>query len=260
MEQVARHDALGLGGQELLPGRTRSARGRIQPFGLQDRPHRRGPDPVAEPGQLAVDAPVAPVGVLRGQAFHQCPQTGRGRRATRWPIRRGGPPPGDQTSMPTQDCPRRDEHAEPPGGRQPQRERRDDRPVRPCQPRPSHLAMQHRELMAQDEDLGVLRRVRTGQQRQSTDQTTSDQVPQTHPHPTIMPARPDRQNPSSTPAHRVSGTGRVCGRRAAAWRTRRFRFRPMGGKLESHGSDLPGEVPLSEVSDDCCSPLSEGAP
>jgi hypothetical protein len=41
--------------------------------------------------------------------------------------------------------------------------------------------LQHRELMAQDEDLGVLRRVRTGQQRQSTDQTTSDQVPKTQP-------------------------------------------------------------------------------
>jgi hypothetical protein len=39
--------------------------------------------------------------------------------------------------------------------------------------------MQHRELMAQDEDLGVLRRARTSQQRQPTNQTTGDQVPQT---------------------------------------------------------------------------------
>jgi hypothetical protein len=38
----------------------------------------------------------------------------------------------------------------------------------------SHLPLQHRQLMAQNQDLGVLRRVRTGQQRQPTDQATSD--------------------------------------------------------------------------------------
>jgi hypothetical protein len=31
-----------------------------------------------------------------------------------------------------------------------------------------------------------------------------------HPHPSIMPTRPDRQYPRSTPAHRVSGTHRAC--------------------------------------------------
>jgi hypothetical protein len=71
---------------------ARSARRRIEPLCLQDRPHCGGSDPVAETGQLTVDAPVSPGRVLRGEAFDQGPQTGRGRRATRRPGRRGGPP------------------------------------------------------------------------------------------------------------------------------------------------------------------------
>lgn len=42
--------------------------------------------------------------------------------------------------------------------------------------------------MKQDEDLGVLRRIRTGQQRQPTDQTTSDQIPETQPPGALTPA------------------------------------------------------------------------
>jgi hypothetical protein len=42
--------------------------------------------------------------------------------------------------------------------------------------------------------------VRTGQQRQSTDQTTSDQIPQTQSHPATIPVPASQQSPSSTPA------------------------------------------------------------
>jgi hypothetical protein len=64
---------------------------------------------------------------------------------------------------------------------QPQCQHGDDRSVRPRQPRPPDLALQHRELMARDEDLGVFPPVRTGQRRQSTEQTISEQIPGRNP-------------------------------------------------------------------------------
>jgi hypothetical protein len=147
---------------------------------------------VAETGQLAVDAPVPPRRVLRSQALDQGPQTSRGRWATRWPGCCRGPLPGDQAPMPAQDRPRRHQHAHPSRRWQPQCQHGDDHPVRPRQPGPSHLAPQHRELMAQDENLGVLRRVRTGQQRQSTAPTRRQTIRYPRRNPTQRSSQPKR--------------------------------------------------------------------
>ena len=60
VEQVASEDPVGLCGKELPPARSRSSRRRIEAGRGQNPPHGGGADPVAQPGQLALHAPVAP--------------------------------------------------------------------------------------------------------------------------------------------------------------------------------------------------------
>ena len=55
-EQVAGQDRLGLGTQELRPGRTGPSQRRVNTVGLEDLPNGRRRDLYSQPGQLAVDA------------------------------------------------------------------------------------------------------------------------------------------------------------------------------------------------------------
>ncbi|WP_158847904.1 hypothetical protein [Saccharothrix deserti] len=77
VEEVRRDDALGLGGGELAPGRAAAAWGRVDACRAQDLPDRRGGDPVAESGRLAVDASVSPPRVLLGEPQHERPDRRR---------------------------------------------------------------------------------------------------------------------------------------------------------------------------------------
>ena len=56
--EVDREDCLGLRGEELTPARPGPVRGGIDPGDLQDLPHRRRGDLVAETDQLALDSTV----------------------------------------------------------------------------------------------------------------------------------------------------------------------------------------------------------
>jgi hypothetical protein len=76
-EEVARQDRLGLGAQELRPGRSGSARCTGGSGLLQNLPHRRGLYLYSQAGQLAVDPPF---GVLVGQPEDQGTDVPAGRR------------------------------------------------------------------------------------------------------------------------------------------------------------------------------------
>jgi hypothetical protein len=65
-EEVARQDRLGLGAQELRPGRVCLSRRGVDPGILQDFPHGRRRYPRSQAGQLTVDPAVTPAGVLAG--------------------------------------------------------------------------------------------------------------------------------------------------------------------------------------------------
>jgi hypothetical protein len=60
VHEIDGEDALGLGGEELLPCRARTGRRRVDPGRVQDLPHRRGAGLVAEFDQLALDPAMAP--------------------------------------------------------------------------------------------------------------------------------------------------------------------------------------------------------
>ncbi len=78
MQEVDRDDP-GLGVQELPPGRTRAARGRIDARGPQDLPDGGRPDCDAEFHQFAVDPAVPPQRILLRQADDE-PGDARDRR------------------------------------------------------------------------------------------------------------------------------------------------------------------------------------
>src|ERR1039458_6055795 len=98
-EEVTGHDALGLGTEELRPGRTRAPGCRVEPVALEDRPHRRGADGDAHGHELPVDPSVAPRRVL----FRQSQDQGDSAGEYPWPpwaSMRIRPPAADELSVP----------------------------------------------------------------------------------------------------------------------------------------------------------------
>ena len=99
--EVDREDRVGLRGQELSPGRAGPSRGGVDAGGLEDRPDGGGGDRVAEADQLALDASVAPGGILPGHPQHQGPDGLRDGRSA-WLSARVGPAAGDELGVPAQ--------------------------------------------------------------------------------------------------------------------------------------------------------------
>jgi hypothetical protein len=101
VKQVAGDDPGGLLAQERPPGDVGSPWCRVQPMAAKRRSDRGRRDPNPEVLQFALDALVAPGGVLLGQADDQL----LGLLVQRWPARpavRVGPGAGDQPPMPAQ--------------------------------------------------------------------------------------------------------------------------------------------------------------
>ena len=96
---------------------------------------------------------------------HQRADGLRGARPSR-SAARVGPPPPDQVGMPAQQGPRGDDQAQPTEsttGQQPG-QRGQDRPVCPGQSRGLDLALEHGDLVTQDENLCVFGPVGPGEQ------------------------------------------------------------------------------------------------
>jgi hypothetical protein len=98
--EVDGDDRAGLRGEELSPGRAGPPWSGIEARALQDLPDRRGGDLVAESDELALDASVAPGGVLTGHPQHE----GLNRRGSGWAARlsRVGPVASDDAGVPAQ--------------------------------------------------------------------------------------------------------------------------------------------------------------
>ena len=101
-EEVGGENALCLGGRNCLQvGPLRRGAGSM-PARVEDRPHRACRNWVAKPGEFAVDPPVIPGGVLRGQPQDQPAQVGG--RVTACGAAAGlGPALLDQVPVPSHD-------------------------------------------------------------------------------------------------------------------------------------------------------------
>ena len=80
---------------------------------MEDFPDRRGADLVAESGEFAVDAPIAPRRVLGGQAKDQSADAG-GDGGSAGAGLRGGPAASEELAVPAQDRGRGDQESAPP--------------------------------------------------------------------------------------------------------------------------------------------------
>jgi hypothetical protein len=93
-----------------------------------------------------------------------------------------GPVPPDQARVPAQQSPRGDDQAqlaELAAGQQPG-QRGQDRPVGPGQPRGLDLALEHGDLVPQDQDLRVLGAVGPGEQSNPAEHAQHHQVGESH--------------------------------------------------------------------------------
>lgn len=104
LEEVGGEDRVRLAAQEAGPGLLVALGRGLDPVGFEDLPHRGGGDRDPQGGQLAVDAPVAPVEVLSGQAQDEGLDAADGGRPA-WPFRTGrlGMVAAEQVAVPTQD-------------------------------------------------------------------------------------------------------------------------------------------------------------
>src|SRR5437764_3425695 len=83
LDEVHRQDRLGLGSEEVSPPDRRPLRGRIDTTGLEDLPHSGGSNLDTEQGEFAVDAPVAPGGILGRQTENEATDRGESTRTPR---------------------------------------------------------------------------------------------------------------------------------------------------------------------------------
>jgi hypothetical protein len=78
VQEVGGEDAVGLGLQELAPGRAGALRGGVDAGCVEDFPDCGRGDRVAEAGEFALDAAAAAAAVLPGQAQDDLLDGGRG--------------------------------------------------------------------------------------------------------------------------------------------------------------------------------------
>jgi len=152
VEEVARLQTFRLAGEELRPGRSRPSRRWIDAVALQGRPDARGGYDDAHRGQLALDAAVAPLGILLRQPEHHGRGSLRDSRST-WPAVRVGPALGDEVSVPAQQGCRLDEEASASSAGEQSCQSGQHRSIRGLGRWSVHLASEDRHLVTQDHDL-----------------------------------------------------------------------------------------------------------
>ena len=111
VEEVRGEDRLGLPGQERPPGLPGSPGRGVDAGVLEDPPHCRRRDFIAQPSQLTLDAPVAPARIVPRHLQYKCADGRRDARPSR-SAARAGPPPPDQVRVPAQQGPRGDDQAQ----------------------------------------------------------------------------------------------------------------------------------------------------
>src|SRR6266540_4325870 len=215
-EEVTLKDHGRLLTQELPPAHARASRCGLDAMTLEHVPDatRREPDP--EPDEFNMDALVSPTRVLRRQTQDQLSRLCEERRPTR-PSALIRPAAADEVTMPAQKRRRLDQERARPR-QKPAECSQQDTIGRP-QTRPTYLAPQHLQLMAQHQDLHLLRPLRTTKQNQQLEQTANDpvneeqtlkqQTSRTH-----RPTLPARTTPSYSPLHQPRGPAE---RRTSLW-------------------------------------------
>ena len=182
VEEISCKDRLGLGFQERPPGLPGPSVRGVDAGILEDLPHGRRRQLVAQADQLAVDAPVPPARVVPGHLQHQRPDglgcPGRPRAQRRW-VQRRRMRSACQRSRVRGETIRRSWRSWLPGS---SRASGQHRAVCPGQSLGLDLPLEHGDLVAQDQDLGVLGAVRAGEQGKPAEHAQYCEVGESHRH------------------------------------------------------------------------------
>ena len=179
----------------------RAARRGIDPGVVQDLPHRGGRDRMAEPDELALHAPVPPRRVLRRHTDHERPDRGWRGRPPGTPPAGVIPLPGDQPPVPGQQRRRgHREHLTPPAPGDQPRQRRKPEPVAWLVTDPADLAAQHRVLVPEHQEFGILGHLTPGQHHHTAEEAAREQVDNREDHSAMIPTRQAAQARSSNRA------------------------------------------------------------
>jgi len=148
--------SLRLGPEELSPRRARSSRRRAEPLGPEHSPDGGCAHPDAHLAQLALDANVAPAGVLPGQAQDDFTDLGVDWRTAELLSPSVGPLPPHKLSVPAKERLRRDHERGPAVAGQEPTGRREECSVGRAKVRTPDLPAQDAQLVTQDRDLDLL--------------------------------------------------------------------------------------------------------
>ncbi len=151
---------------------------------------------MAEAGEFTLDAPIAPRWAFSREADDDLASFGCGG----WPAGPVwvGPVVRDEASMPGQDGLRLDEEARPAVAAERAGERGEDRSVGGFETRSRHLTVQDRELMSEDEDLGISGTIAATVEHQQADHEADKTVEAGHP-PILTGFRPRRSRQREPP-------------------------------------------------------------
>ncbi len=161
LDEVHREDGFGLGVKEGGPGDVRALGRGIDAFGLEDFPDGGGCQFDAEECEFAVDAPVAPGGVLLGEAEYEAADGSDCAGAARTPFAaETGMTAVHEVAVPAQDGVRGDDESEPAQGGSWQRGEECGQEgavgLLKAGALVAESALQDGELVTEREDLGVL--------------------------------------------------------------------------------------------------------
>lgn len=182
---VAGDDAIRVRAEELGPGWAGPSWGRPRSGRSEQGPDRRCADADPELPELPSDPDTTPSGVLPGE-----PEDERtDRRIDRWPAGAAGPAvrplPPHEFAVPAEEGRRGDEEGDPALTRDRATGRREQDPVDDPEPGWARRPLQHPELMAENEDLKVLRSLGSTS-LSGADEGADDEVDE-RPHRPIVP-------------------------------------------------------------------------
>jgi hypothetical protein len=182
-EEVGGQDALGLGGEELLPGRS-TARSWSETAASKYPADRACRDADPEPAKLALNANTSPAAVLPTEADDEIDNL-----ITKWRpswTSQGSPSlplATRELPMPTKQGLGRDEETAPPPSREQPVERREDRSVRgPVADAAMELTLEHPDLVAEHHQLYVLVQSCPPAGSQQAEDPARDEVAETEGH------------------------------------------------------------------------------
>jgi hypothetical protein len=227
-EEVDCEHAVRLRAEELAPGEPGALPGRSETSLAKQLAHSRGRHSESEPTKLAGDPLVAPARVLTREAQNQLTDLAADRRPTNSTVI--GPPPRHQPAVPAKQRRRRDDKRPPAGSRKQLAGGGKEHSICGSQLGPSYLTPQHREFVAEHDDLELLELVRSKTQRRELQNTSKHDVaerPEQRPAPSMTTGRApdstDQNWPSRCGTELTHPTGRASNHTGAnRFRTTRY--------------------------------------